>query len=172
MPPHNATDLILLFDATFAATHNTVLRRGDSEPLYLPADAKNPQHRILFAHGYFASALHEIAHWCLAGKARRQHVDYGYWYRPDGRTAREQLEFERAECKPQAIEWALHIAAGSHFRVSADNLSGAPVDMAAFQDRILAQLCRYRQHGFPPRAQRFLDVLGAFYQRRSQLAAA
>lgn len=170
--PHIAADLIRLFDATFAATHNTVLRSGGSEPLYLPADAENRRHRIIFTHDYFASALHEVAHWCLAGKARRQQVDYGYWYRPDGRTALEQTEFERVECKPQAIEWAFHIAAGSAFRVSADNLSGAPVNIEAFRNKILAQLRAYRRHGFPARARQFINVLCEAYGRVWRLPAA
>lgn len=166
---HHPDDLIRLFNASFAASHNTVLVRGDSEPLYLPADATHPRHRIIFAHGFFASALHEIAHWCIAGPRRRLLVDYGYWYRPDGRDADEQREFERVEEKPQAIEWAFHIAAGSRFRVSADNLSGAPVDIAAFRERIFARLLHYRRHGFPPRAQVFIDALCAFYGRAWRL---
>ncbi len=39
---------------------------------------------------FFASALHEISHWCVAGKARREQVDFGYWYCPDGRDAMTQ----------------------------------------------------------------------------------
>ncbi|MDI8993212.1 elongation factor P hydroxylase, partial [Salmonella enterica subsp. enterica serovar Anatum] len=42
--------------------------------IYLPADAQVPYHRIVFAHGFYASALHEISHWCIAGKARRELV--------------------------------------------------------------------------------------------------
>lgn len=168
----DANDLIRLFNATFAESHNTLLARGDDEPLYLPADATHSRHRILFAHGYFASALHEIAHWCLAGQRRRQLEDYGYWYRPDGRDAREQAEFERVESRPQAIEWAFHIAAGSVFRPSADNLSGAPVDMARFRSKIHAWLQHYNVHGFPPRARIFIDRLCAFYRREWRIPEA
>ncbi len=50
----------------------------------------------------FASALHEISHWCIAGKARRELVDFGYWYCPDGRDAMTQSQFEDVEVKPQA----------------------------------------------------------------------
>ncbi|PPS58814.1 hypothetical protein CRX72_23640 [Pantoea sp. BRM17] len=63
------------------------LIKGDDEPIYLPADAESPWHRVVFAHGFYASALHEISHWCIAGDARRQQVDFGYWYCPDGRDA-------------------------------------------------------------------------------------
>lgn len=162
-PQHDIRDLIALFDDEFRVSHNTVLIRGDDEPIYLPADAEHPHHRIVFAHGFYASALHEIAHWCIAGAERRLLVDYGYWYRPDGRSAEEQIEFERVEARPQALEWAFSIAANFPFNVSADNLSGIPVDLAAFRARVHVELCRYAKRGFPPRAQRFLARLQAFY---------
>ena len=69
-------------------------------PIYLPADAAHPRHRIIFARGFYASALHEpeIAHWCIAGEQRRLleliTTDYGYWYEPDGRDAITQAAFE------------------------------------------------------------------------------
>lgn len=160
---HLADDLIRLFDASFADSENTVLVRGDAEPLYLPADDENPRNRIIFAHGFFASALHEIAHWCIAGRERRRQVDYGYWYRPDGRNADEQREFENVEAKPQAIEWAFSRACGKPFEVSIDNLSGVPVDRQQFEGKVKAALEHYEKHGFPPRARRFLAVLEDFY---------
>ena len=80
---------------------------GEDEPIYLPADQQCAHHRIIFAHGFFASALHEISHWCIAGPERRLLVDFGYWYEPDGRDVLKQAEFERLEIKPQAVEWAL-----------------------------------------------------------------
>src|SRR5690606_41366486 len=92
LPAPDIADLIRLFDDEFRASHNTVLVRGGDEPIYLPADEQHPQHRVIFAHGFYASALHEIAHWCIAGPERRLLVDYGYWYRPDGRTEAEQAE--------------------------------------------------------------------------------
>ena len=169
---HDVRDLIALFDDQFEASHNTVLVRGGDEPLYLPADADHPRHRIVFAHGYFASALHEIAHWCIAGRKRRTLVDYGYWYRPDGRDADEQLEFERVEAGPQAIEWAFHIAAGSEFRVSADNLSGETLDIERFRQRVHDGLYDYHANGFPPRARRFIAAMCAFYDRQWRLPQA
>ncbi|MGC6745047.1 elongation factor P hydroxylase [Escherichia coli] len=48
---------------------NTRLIKGDDEPIYLPADAEVPYNRIVFAHGFYASAIHEISHWCIAGKS-------------------------------------------------------------------------------------------------------
>ncbi len=53
---------------------------------------------------FYASALHEIAHWCIAGENRCQQVDYGYWYEPNGRSEERQFEFEKVEVKPQALE--------------------------------------------------------------------
>ena len=160
----DSDDLILLFNATFAETENTVLVRGGDEPLYLPADDTYPQHRIVFAHGFFASGLHEIAHWCIAGPRRRRLVDYGYWYRPDGRNAEEQAEFERVEARPQAIEKAFSEACGKHFEVSIDNLSGVTVDREVFEQKVITALDRYCRDGFPARADQFIAVLRNHYQ--------
>jgi elongation factor P hydroxylase len=166
---HDCQDLIRLFDGCFEARFNTVLRGGAEEPLYRPAGDHDPRHCVVFTRDYFASALHEVAHWCIAGARRRQLEDYGYWYCPDGRDAHQQRAFERVEARPQAIEWAFHIAAGSRFRASADNLSGDPADLEAFRRRIFERLCSYRREGFPPRAQVFIDTLCSFYDRRWQL---
>ncbi len=177
---HDAADLVRLFDAAFRATENTVLLRAADawkdarvenarEPLYLPANGHCPFHRIVYAHGFFASALHEVAHWCIAGRARRMQADYGYWYQPDDRDAKQQMEFERVEAKPQALEWAFSIAAGFPFQVSVDNLSGVEFDRAAFQRKVHARLRHHASHGFPPRAQRFIDVLAAHYGQAFRL---
>lgn len=85
---HHYEQLIEIFNSCFADEFNTRLIKGDDEPIYLPADAEVPYNRIVFAHGFYASAIHEISHWCIAGKARRELVDFGYWYCPDGRDAR------------------------------------------------------------------------------------
>ncbi len=155
--------LIELFNAIFSA-ENTRLVRGEGEPIYMPADATNPYHRIEFAHGYFSSALHEIAHWCIAGRARRKLVDYGYWYCPDGRNAEQQTEFEKVEVKPQALEWAFSVACGRRFGVSTDNLNGIEPDRFAFAQQVKKQLANYLQDGFPLRAQRFIKALQHYYQ--------
>ncbi|HET8708183.1 MAG TPA: elongation factor P hydroxylase [Pseudomonadales bacterium] len=165
---HNADDLITLFNQLFETTENTILVRGLDEPIYLPAGSDSPYHpspaaQVVFAHGYFSSALHEISHWCIAGDQRRTQVDYGYWYRPDGRTKAEQQEFEKVEAKPQALEWMLNVAAGSRFRLSADNLSGEPTDPTAFKEAVYTQLQHYLRDGVPPRAKKFIEALAAFY---------
>ena len=72
---HHYEQLIEIFNSCFADEFNTRLIKGDDEPIYLPADAEVPYNRIVFAHGFYASAIHEISHWCIAGKARRELVE-------------------------------------------------------------------------------------------------
>ncbi len=153
-----------LFAECFFLSHNTRLVKGLDEPIYLPAHAGCEHHAVVFAHGYFSSALHECAHWLLAGKARRQCVDYGYWYVPDGRNADQQLEFQRVEVKPQALEWILSTAARYPFQFSHDNLHGEAIDTRAFKAAVIQQVADYRQHGLPVRAAKFYVALTNFYQ--------
>lgn len=170
-PPHHYQILIDLFDATFFNTHQTRLVKGDDEPIYLPADSEVAYHRIVFAHGFFASALHEIAHWCVAGKQRRTQVDFGYWYCPDGRDAQQQHAFEQVEIKPQALEWCFSVAAGFPFKVSVDNLSGEGSDRFAFQQRVYEQVKMYLMNGLPTRAATFVTALQqAFYSPELQIS--
>ncbi len=147
----NVQSLIALFHRGLGRATGTLLLHGGDEPLYLPADHHCPYHRIYFAHGYLASALHELAHWCQAGAARRLRVDYGYWYEADGRTASQQARFEAHEAQPQAIEWYLSLAWGRAFDVSADNLS-LETDRPAFRRAVQAAALAYCQRGWPPRA--------------------
>ena len=160
---HRYQDLITVFEQCFLRQENTQLVAGEDEPIYLPADQQCAHHRIIFAHGFFASGLHEISHWCIAGPERRLLVDFGYWYEPDGRDALKQAEFERVEIKPQAVEWALATSCGFNFSVSCDNLSGIEIDRLAFQHRVYDQVQTYLAEGFPPRAQVLIDALRDFY---------
>ena len=57
---HQIADLTSIFERTFYHSHNTRLVKGEHEPIYIPADVKTPYHQIVFAHGFYASALHEI----------------------------------------------------------------------------------------------------------------
>jgi elongation factor P hydroxylase len=155
--------LIRLFNRLFLLSYNTELVAGDDEPIYLPADQTYPHHRIIFAHGFFASALHEIAHWCVAGPKRRLLEDFGYWYKPDGRTAAEQLEFERVEVRPQAYEWIFNQAAGRRFHFSADNLSAGIDASEAFQQAVLDQVQRILQQGLPLRVKMLVEGLQQQY---------
>ena len=160
---HDAQDLVTLFNKTFLATDNTELVGGHKEPLYQPATPDNSTHRILFTHDYFASALHEVAHWCVAGPARRQLVDYGYWYEPDGRTPEQQHLFEQVEVRPQAFEWIFASACQYRFRISADNLMTGNSASDTFKDNIFNEIQTIIRTGLPARAQRFTDALARFY---------
>ncbi|MFA7554368.1 MAG: elongation factor P hydroxylase [Spongiibacteraceae bacterium] len=160
---HRPDDLIAIFNQLFVESENTQLIRGGDEPIYLPADSECSFHRLIFAHGFFSSALHEISHWCIAGAERRKVLDYGYWYAPDGRTEQQQLAFERVEVKPQALEWILSKACGKKFRVSVDNLTGAETNTQAFKQAVYQQVLDYAEQGLPKRAQLFFNRLCAFY---------
>ena len=79
---HDYQDLIAIFNQTFFDQFNTKLELGGDEPIYLPADDKVPHHRIIFARGFYASGMHEIAHWCVAGfslpRTLRKPMDNSY----------------------------------------------------------------------------------------------
>ncbi|MDR5864973.1 elongation factor P hydroxylase [Halomonas campisalis] len=173
---HRLDDIIALFDGLFVDTYATRLVRGGDEPLYRPADADCPFHRVIFARGFYASALHEISHWCIAGERRRRLEDYGYWYLPDGRSAEQQRDFEAVEIAPQALEMLLSRACGHRFHVSVDNLGGdAAVDRGAFRARVEARAARYEREGLPHRAAALCVTLHGYYRRglaREQAVAA
>jgi len=173
--PLKVADLIRLFDHLFLSTENTRLVAGDSEPEYLPADDSCSYHRILFAHGFYESALHEISHWCIAGAERRLLRDFGYWYEPDGRLESRQREFEQVEVKPQALEWILSEACGRRFHISTDNLDGDPLAVEAgrarFRDAVHAQAHIYLQNGLPERAEILKSALLDYYQRHNEFGA-
>lgn len=161
---HDSQDLIQLFANCFAMPYNTRLMGGAAEPVYLPADDQEPMHRIIFTLDYYRSALHEIAHWCVAGAARRELPDFGYWYAPDGRTVEQQAAFEQVEVKPQALEWLFCAAAGHKFRVSLDNLSGEATDSTPFKQRVVEQVQAYLSQGVPERPACFIDALLNHYR--------
>ena len=163
--PYQYQDLIRIFNHTFTTSMNTQLVKGEDEPLYAPISDTCEHHRIIFAHGFFASALHEVAHWCLAGASRRLLEDFGYWYIPDGRDQAQQLKFEQVEIKPQAIEWAFCVAVGKKFDVSVDNLSGTGnTDRVAFKQAVYQQVEIYLSSDFPRDAQIYIAALADFYQ--------
>ena len=157
--------LIEIFDGLFKDSLNTVLVRGEGEPIYLPADTNHPHHRVIFAHGFFASALHEIAHWCVAGPERRLLEDFGYWYKPDGRTEQEQDEFERVEVSPQAYEWILTLSAGRKFHFSADNLSQGLGASESFKESVAARARHVLAYGMNARLTALSEALRAEYHQ-------
>ncbi|ANF67841.1 ATPase [[Haemophilus] ducreyi] len=174
---HKIEDIIRIFNDCFSQEYNTRLAKGGDYPIYLPAyraennaPSDRPYHVILFAHGYYSSALHEIAHWLVAGTARRQLEDFGYWYEPDGRSAEQQREFEAVEVKPQAIEWILATAASFRYFASADNLSGNAGDNSAFKKAVYQQVKIYANRGYlPKRAEKLRQALGGFYGTTAQI---
>jgi len=153
-----------VFRECFLEDYRTVLLGGAEEPLYQPAPMTGELHRIFYRHDYAASALHEVAHWCIAGPARRTRLDYGYWYAPDGRDASQQRAFEQVEVKPQALEWHFARACDRDFRLSADNLDGESGNLAVFAAAVREQARRYCAEGLPPRAARFRDRLSARFR--------
>ncbi|WP_434987150.1 elongation factor P hydroxylase [Vreelandella zhaodongensis] len=166
-------DITALFDGVFFERYQTRLIRGGDEPLYRPRTLDTPYHQVIFARGFFASALHEISHWCIAGEKRRQLEDYGYWYLPDGRDAQQQQAFEKAEIAPQALEQLFTRACGRTFHVSVDNLGGdVEVDRDAFASSVAARAAGYLDRGLPLRANAFLVALTRYYQHQDTLAQA
>ncbi|EKF75003.1 hypothetical protein A11A3_06101 [Alcanivorax hongdengensis A-11-3] len=159
---YRSRDLEALFRATFFQSHDTVLEGGAAEPLYRPGSP----HRIVYSHDYFRSALHEIAHWCVAGARRRQLEDYGYWYAPDGRDAAQQAEFARVEVYPQALEALFCAACGHGFRVSLDNLSGDGGDEQGFALAVYQRAKASLDGGLAERPRRWCQALAAHYGRR------
>lgn len=156
-----ATDwLIQLFNNLFAH-QNVTLVRGQGEPEYFPAQNNEPA-RIEFAHGFFASALHELSHWCVAGETRRRLPDFGYWYAPDGRTAAQQQAFERVEIKPQALECLFTLACKRSFEVSQDNLfADFDTSNSTFANDVYRQVQQYiaKPNILPPDAKTLLHAL-------------
>jgi len=151
-----------VFSRCFLASANTRLAGGFDEPLYQPAVGKEQNHELRYREDFFASALHEASHWCIAGPVRRQQTDFGYWYAPDGRSASQQRAFENVEYKPQALEWFFSRACGHSFRISVDNLSPCGGDSApddAFEGRVLAQARHWCQVGLPADGARFFVAL-------------
>lgn len=163
-PNDDWTELVKIFDQLFFASTNTKLVSGQDEPIYLPSDSEYSYNRIIFAHGFFASALHEVSHWCIAGSERRKLIDYGYWYESDGRTASQQIDFEKVEVKPQALEWIFATACNRMFSVSIDNLSGELTDNNCFKHAVYQQVCNYIANGLPSRAQRLVASLSSRFQ--------
>ena len=156
---HDPRELERIFDGLFADRLDTVLRGGAPEPFY-EVGTPNVLH---YREDYFASALHEIAHWCVAGKDRRGVDDFGYWYEPDGRSAEQQRLFEQVEVKPQAMESIFAAACGWDFVLSADNIEGDARPSPEFAAAVAEQRARYLAEGLPTRAARFVEALRQRY---------
>lgn len=166
-PKHcTAKTLERLFAEVFFWEYKTVLVGGAEEPLYQPAGIPSESavniHQLFYREDFASSALHEISHWCLAGEKRRQQVDFGYWYIPDGRDQEQQRLFEKMEVKPQALEWMFSIAAGLSFTISVDNLSGEEGASREFLEAVSHQARQWCGGGLPERATRFIKALSEY----------
>lgn len=161
---HQVDTLIRLFNQTFCKPYQTVLVSGEGDPYYRPACERHRFHTIYFAHGFFSSALHEVAHWCIAGRSRRLQLDFGYWYKPDGRSTAEQRLFEQVEVKPQALEWIFSEAAQHRFHFSADNLNGNEGPSSDFKHAVWQQVGEFLSAGLPKRAGMFCLALRQHFQ--------
>jgi elongation factor P hydroxylase len=159
-----AQQLEQVFLECFHGAYRTRLVGGAAEPLYLPG-RDGDDAIIYYREDFAASALHEVAHWCIAGPVRRQQEDYGYWYAPDGRTAAQQRAFERVELRPQALEWHFALACGAPFHVSADNLLAPDAGSGAFAAAVAAQAQRYCEESLPARAGLFRRALADRFGR-------
>ena len=155
--PFDAHQVMRLFNQEFAESDTTELIGGAAEPYYEPGSLN----RIYFRADYVRSALHEVAHWCVAGRRRRQLPDYGYWYSPDGRDAAQQQAFFAVEARPQAVERWFCEAIGIAFSPSVDNVGAQiePQQLRRFEARIQGWCNQFAQSELPPRAARFVTAL-------------
>lgn len=159
LPAHEPTadQMIHCFNRRFSASEGTILVGGADEPYYAPGSPNI----IYFREDFIRSALHEVAHWCVAGAIRRTLPDYGYWYAPDGRDESQQTAFYGVEVKPQAVEKAFCMALGIPFKVSVDNLSVSLSDPAIveFAAAVEEQFAAMMIGGLPHRADVFRRAL-------------
>ena len=159
LPVHEPTadQVIHCFNRGFSASEGTILVGGADEPYYEPGSPNI----IYFREDFVRSALHEVAHWCVAGAARRTLPDYGYWYAPDGRDESQQTAFYGVEVKPQSVEKAFCMALGIPFKVSVDNLSVSLSDPAIveFAAAVEEQFEIMMIDGLPDRAELFRRTL-------------
>ncbi len=145
-------DWISALNKTVLSAYHTRLVGGFDEPYYLAFHGDAPA-EIRFTHDYERSALHELAHWCVAGEARRRLDDYGYWYTPDGRSNAQQQLFFQVEIKPQAIEKHFCVALDIPFSVSVDNLDNTALyGGEAFGAAVDARFSRHAGNRLPDRA--------------------
>ena len=92
------SDVARVFNLAFV-DYKVVMNGGHAEPLYVPGVRVAEIH---YTQDHAASALHEAAHWCIAGQRRRRLKDYGYFYSPPPRTQVDSVRFEAAEVEAQA----------------------------------------------------------------------
>ncbi len=168
-----AQTLEQVFSDCFCESSNAILQGGYSEPLYQPAASTGQFNVLRYREDFFASALHEVAHWCIAGSARRKQEDFGYWYAPDGRNTSQQRAFENVEYKPQALEWFFAKACAHRFRISIDNLNAQDSQSdseGAFKQRVITQAKYWAGHGLPQDGSIFFKALCRKFDTSDELS--
>jgi len=151
------------FNAYLGRINRVRLIGGAAEPVYLPG-LEQGYATIRYTRDYPRSALHELAHWCIAGSQRRDREDYGYWYQPPPRTISQQLAFVDAEIEVQAVECLLAKTCGLPFRVSLDDVDADPEMSAQFEAAVSVRADEIRQGGLPKRAELLVIALGEYVQ--------
>ena len=117
----NSETISDLFNSTFEKKYRVRLIGGAAEPIYLPPVEKQSG-AICFREDFVSSALHEVAHWCIAGRDRRKMVDFGYEYISPPRDEIAQKIFLQAETRVQGLERLFSEISGVSFSASLDNL--------------------------------------------------
>ncbi len=163
----NHSDVARVFNLVFV-DYKVVMNGGHAEPLYIPSVRIA---EIQYRQDYTASALHEAAHWCIAGQRRRRLKDYGYFYSPPPRTQLDSARFEAGEVEAQSMELLFSEAAGLRFQPSADDVNAPINGLDAFSHRILIRARERRRLGLPERAQKFVTALLNERQENLGLAA-
>ena len=163
------------FNTLFAESFRTIIVGGVTEPRYLPPQT-NVRGIICYTRDYAASALHEIAHWCIAGSARCALIDYGYWYVPPPRSVSEQQAFCAVEARVQALERMFADVARVPFHLSVDDVHACTDQQVAGSTDETTRLARtcsretfarqiersanmWRRRGLPSRADRMCRAL-------------
>ncbi len=152
-------DVVDVFARCFWESHATQLIGGAAEPLYQPAQRAGEPHLLFYRENFAASALHETAHWCVAGSTRRTQVDFGYVYNEPPRSARAQAAFFAAELKVQALEQVFCEAGGLVFVPSADQIG---VNLNEFRQQLEtydSEVRGWMQNSCDRRAQQFEQAL-------------
>lgn len=153
-----AAEIVAVFNRCFAHAYAVEMHGGADEPLYVPATLDKPA-ELIFREDFPASALHEAAHWCIAGEVRRESPDFAYTYIAAPRNDVEQARFFAAELRTQALECVFAQAANVIFTPSADNLN---CDVAVFSNAIAQYRAKTDEWLNTPaglRAQKFCSAL-------------
>ena len=160
MPGLNHREIARLFNSTFEVEYGVVMSGGYSEPLYLPGEQLGEgKSHVRYTYDHASSALHEASHWCMAGRARRKLVDYGYFYDPPPRSEVTQRRFEYFELDAQALEYLLSRSADIPFHVSLDDVGTTLEAAYLFRCRVERRARDWLMSGLPPRAALFMNRL-------------